>query len=247
MQKTIRRGRVSLSFELTLFLSWVAISIAGAAQAQQPFFIGLALPGQDRSRANAISADGRVVVGTSRLDGPIGTTIWHEVFRWTPETGIVDLNVPPESRVVDYELKGSRSGISIFANRDSPLNALRWTVETGWAPLPIQYISAVSGDGRAAVGDEGSRWTASGGVHRLGIFPGTTNDFVESTGISYDGTVVIGSGFVPIGLNQYQERAFRWTDTDGYSLLGLDTFSGARTAARCKITLLGALTLGNRA
>ena len=113
-----------------------------------------------------------------------------------------------------------------------------WTAQTGLQPLPGSYtIKAVSGDGSLFVG---SRW-----VDTPNVFPSQgevvlwANDFGNArptlvpldfdgrvTGVSDDGSVVVGSAVVPsthtdaIFVNANM-AAFRWTEADGMVSLGV--------------------------
>ena len=86
----------------------------------------------------------------------------------------------------------------------------------------------VSADGSVVVGvannANGSprafRWTASGGMQNLGVFPG--GDWSEATGVSADGSVIVGWSYDSTGF-----RAFRWTMTGGMQDFGAGEFSRA--------------------
>jgi probable HAF family extracellular repeat protein len=58
------------------------------------------------------------------------------------------------------------------------------------------------------------RWTAAGGLRELGFFPGY-NNFTAATGVSGDGSIVVGTGPSDSGL-----QAFRWTAAGGIRGLG---------------------------
>jgi len=161
-------------------------------------------------RANGVSADGTVVVGelhTSRYDAPISP------FRWTQETGIVDLSYIfpdqyPYSYSRAYGVSGDGSTIvgssvnfgSAENNGFSGYKAFRWTESSGVDTLgdgENQQANAVSADGSVIVGSNGGqafRWTQETGMVSL---PGT-----NATGVSADGSVVVGN-------------SFRWTQETG--------------------------------
>jgi len=97
-----------------------------------------------------------------------------------------------------------------------------------WSPAGIQNLGwtfglprAVSADGSVAVGvgyreesgQQACRWTAAAGRVLLGTLSG--GSFSEGSGVSADGTVVVGTSDSAGGF-----RAFRWTVTDGMMGLG---------------------------
>jgi uncharacterized membrane protein len=226
-------------------LLFITLASANAARAEQPFFMGLTLTGQTRSQASDISPDGSVVVGTSLQ--PTG----ERIFRWTEQSGIVDLN-SPLTQIGDVPFL-SRSGTAVFVTSGYFTgNYWRWTPDTEWTALPKFDIgsatagphgplqNAVSYDGRVAAGiyeDKvlryfpGAYWSATNGLQDLGDFPGRRINTKESrpNGISADGRVVVGWGFDAFGPSG-TERAFRWTPTTGFSLMGLDSLATSTSA-----------------
>ena len=106
--------------------------------------------------------------------------------------------------------------------------AVRWTRAGGTQPLELgdahSVASDVSADGSVVVGQifldsgpEAFRWTAGGGMERLGDLPGGT--FASgATGVSADGSVVVGHGHSGGALDPFQ--AFRWTAAGGMQGLG---------------------------
>src|SRR5262245_30673959 len=72
-----------------LSLAWVNV-IPQSAAAQQPYFTGLGdLPGGEFfSDTIDVSRDGKVVIGTSRVESSQTTT---EAFRWTRSEGMISL------------------------------------------------------------------------------------------------------------------------------------------------------------
>ncbi len=188
------------------------------------------------SSAYGISADGSTVVGSG------SSTAGSQAFRWTPSGGMVSLGDLPgggfQSSAYGVSADGSVvvgdsfSGIFGFDGYQS--QAFRWTESGGMVGLGnfpggmlFNYATDVSADGSVVVGDSFSdifnfyeyesqafRWTASGGMVGLGDFPGGML-FSYATGVSADGSVVVGSGSSDSG-----GQAFRWTESGGMVGLG---------------------------
>ena len=158
------------------------------------------------SEANALSADGKTVVGTLRS----GT--FRGAFRWTSDEGFVDVGDLRVNSILGYnysQLHGVSDDGRIVVGSSS-IDALRYNEAIKWTEgqglvglgdLPggihSSFAMAVSGNGHTIVGsaaDENSdvavRWTESGGLERL---PG--GELHVAIGVSADGTVVIGSSF----------------------------------------------------
>jgi len=174
-------------------------------------------------RANGVSADGTVVVGelhTSRYYAPISP------FRWTQETGIVDLahifpnQYPyPYSRAYGvsgdgYTIVGTSINFgSVENNGFSGHKAFRWTESSGVDTLgdgEPQQANAVSADGSIVVGvneNEAFRWTQQTGMVSLGYL-GLRS---AANAVLADGSVVVGN---------HGGRAFRWTQGTGGIGLG---------------------------
>ncbi|MEI8194707.1 MAG: PEP-CTERM sorting domain-containing protein [Phycisphaerae bacterium] len=81
-------------------------------------------------------------------------------------------------------------------------------------------IGAVSGDGSTVVGSSGPqafRWTAATGIQNIGTMPsrseGYDYDRVAANGVSYDGSVIVGSA--SLSWNGYDLSAFHWSATGG--------------------------------
>ena len=226
---------------------WALVTILGLLAPPavgEPMFIALGdLPGDGfLSDASGMSADGRVVVGSSR-SGPNQP----EPFRWTLETGMVGLGFvrePPASNG-----GGLGEGVSpdgrIVVGRSQPAGSLlghlafRWTEAEGMLALPmsagvrtpVDNASAVSNDGSVIVGEarfayggnrfgEAAIWS-SGRVTSLGRIPSDLGSSTSSraNGVSADGTIVIGTNNYRVGSNRVYPRAFIWTDETGMQLL----------------------------
>jgi probable HAF family extracellular repeat protein len=184
----------------------------------------------DSSAANAVSADGSVVVGY----GTRGTSIEsREAFRWTSGGGMVGLGYLPGSSSNGWAHGVSGDGSVVVG--DSGHDSFRWTSGGGMVGLGSFGLAGigVSADGSVIVGVGGSlshtgseavRWTSDGGTVGLGLLPG---DAVDSAafGVSADGSVVVGWGrrFQGEGF-QPKLEAFRWTSDTG--MVGLGDLTG---------------------
>jgi probable HAF family extracellular repeat protein len=184
------------------------------------------------SEALAVSADGRVIVGTA-LDGSYQ---WN-AFRWTATTGMQYLATRSSTNKGWRATGVSADGTVIVGVAPGPRNratAFRWTERDGMQLLgtlggATSMALAVSADGRVVVGqsDVGYlcsprpfRWTASEGMRDLGqISPGPCVGGTAHA-VSADGGVIVGWALdtsVSIGGTL---RAFRWTAAEGMKSLG---------------------------
>ena len=201
-----------------------------------------------------ISADGSVVVGYSYTELGIG------VFRWTSAGGMTDLGV----EIGDHNLtsKSYNSG-SLSVSVDGSVVAgtrygvdgyepFRWTVTDGMAYLGIlpgtagSFTIGLSADGSTLFGSshipismtpfeysyEVFRWTSADGIVRLGALPRGPES--EATGISADGSVIVGAGYTLVSTSPYgfgaPVEAFRWTPADGMAGFGEASFASGVSA-----------------
>jgi probable HAF family extracellular repeat protein len=208
-----------------------ALVFAVSADAM-PMFVALGdLPaGTFGSQATAVSADGSTVVGTGR------SAFGDEAFRWTLAGGMVGLGTLPGgsvgsgSRATAVSSDGSvvvGDSYAIYGDALEGGEAFRWTADGGMVglrdlryPGPFLLQSAatgVSADGSVVVGnsqsnsavgfnDEAFRWTADGGMVGLGFLPAGGGFGGTATGVSADGSFVVGWDCCPLG-----SEAFRWT------------------------------------
>ena len=164
------------------FVAGAVLAALAFPAAADPIFIGLGFLDGDfsrRSEAAAISADGTTVVGTagsSPVAGVVGTS-----FRWTFETGIVDLGTlggdTPRSRPLGVSADGSTVvGFSTTPTRQG--EAYKWTL-----------ANAATGAGSmVGLGD------LPGGPFSPRPGPIDRNFRSQATAISDDGSVILGSG-----------------------------------------------------
>jgi probable HAF family extracellular repeat protein len=192
---------------------------ARASRLEGLFFGGLGyLPGGSNpsSTANAVSADGSVIVGVST-----SANSEYEGFRWTMSTGMVGLGFLP----------GGTSSTASFVSGDGQVivghvsfswdparhAAFRWTEAAGMTDLGflpgavVTLAQAMSRDGRFVVGRSGAeafRWSEAGGIMPLGRLPGDQES--SAIAVSDDGAVVLGRSLIN-GNAEY----FIWTEADG--------------------------------
>lgn len=198
---------------------WVSTSGAGGTAGVMTD-LGV-LPGHNSSYANAVSADGTIVVGRS------GSNSSNRAFRWTAQTGMVSLGT--------LNNQGTSSAIGISADGStitgsSAARAFRWTASTGMQNLgslpgyPSAQGNKVSRDGSIIVGFSSGfssslgsnvarpfRWTASTGLTNLGTLPGL--EYAAALGVSGDGRRVVG--YATDWNNSFLSRAFLWSEDTG--------------------------------
>lgn len=201
------------------------------------------------SVAAGVSDDGLVVVG--RAVGASGS----EAFRWTSSGGMVGLGYLAGTTSWS-EATGVSSDGSVVAGYvgtgGSTIQAFRWTISAGMSGLGApSAASAVSADGTVIVGSqdltvdglrEAFRWTASTGRVGLGDLGTPPGDVFQSgaTGLSGDGSVVVGNATPGATSGQYQ--AFRWTSTGG--MVGLPLLPGHSSARANAVSRDGLVVVG---
>ena len=180
---------------------------------QQGGFVSLGvLPGADRSSANAVSADGGVVVGLS-----------HSAFRWTERKGMVALS----GRTMFGAKAVSADGRMVFGDEmdDDATYLVRWdehgTVTRFQNPQGVvaSFPAAVTPDGSIVVGQQ---HTSTGGPRNrveavvwysptksvgLGFLHG--GNYSKALAVNANGTVIVG--VAGDGSNRNTDTTFRWT------------------------------------
>lgn len=213
---------------------WACTLGVAPAHASEPAFAGLGtLPGSrfPRSIANAVSADGAVVVGSgSSISGT-------RAFAWTAAEGMSSLGTLPGG-TVSTGLDVSADGSVVVGNSSTGrgTEAFRWTAGAGMIGLGdlaggsfASSATGVSADGSVVVGgglsDSGSeafRWNAIEGMVGLGDLPG--GSFVSGAAdVSGDGSIVVGASSSAASFPNGTE-AFRWTTAGG--MVGLGSLPG---------------------
>ena len=235
-------------------------------QAQQFEFFGLGdlAGGAAMSEARAVSADGKVVVGSSSS----GAIPSGEAMRWTRASGMIGLGGLP-----GLTSRGIASGVSADGNvvvgtaygdgRSS--EAFYWTPQSGpvglgdlpGEPAVGSLAADVSADGQVVVGTgnfsggggpapvtgEAFRWTAQQGLQPLGDIP-HGNGVSRAWAVSADGLTVVGKGNSGSSF-QVEDigTAMRWTSEEGMVSLGFvdggEPLSWARDVSASGSTIVG--------
>jgi probable HAF family extracellular repeat protein len=197
------------------------------------------LPGAKESgmnRSNAISGNGRVVVGLSD-----SANDKREAFRWSRDDGLTALGFLDgytgfsSAQAVDYD---GDTVVGYCSTEDGSANrAFIWTPSTGMQPLGdlpegynSQFASGISADGSIVVGyvvGDGTNnvyaflWTSKSGISYL-------QTPSRAYAISADGRTIVGSAFVAL-LNEFQ--AFRWSAGTEIVFLGYKYESNPKSEA----------------
>ncbi|MFN0130932.1 MAG: hypothetical protein ACKVW3_00115 [Phycisphaerales bacterium] len=195
---------------------------AGVALAQ-PGATFQGLGGIDGSRAEGISADGLVVVGT--LLGPTPAA-----FRWTDTTGTEPIGSLPGATSTSAHAANASGNVIVGVAFDSNgSRAFLWTPSAGMCEIPEVPGSmpgsfgvsaqAVSHNGRVIAGASGlfpARWS----ITRKGILlgPPTPPSWGFAFGISGDGQFIVGG-------SAWTGHAFRWSAAFGSQDLGTLPFA----------------------
>ena len=184
--------------------------------------------------ANAITADGSVVVGKGQINASI-----PGAFRWSAATGAVRLD--SLAGYADAEALGVSAdgtvivGASYFGPSGEQAQAVRWVAD-GLGGFTVEALGdlpggnfmsravAVSADGTLVLGisesDRGQEafiWTATGGMQGLGDGTG------ELRAMSADGSVIVG-GSVIWDANNGTRSLFQVLTESG--IAGLENWSG---------------------
>ena len=245
----------------------IVIGTSTLTAAPTASFTGIGdLPGGPfMSYAMAVSADGAVVVGigsgTPEQPELVGESV-PEAFRWTRAEGMVGLGrLPDNPFTAACDISADGSVIVGFSDDE----AFRWTQAEGMVGLGDlpggrfrSQADAISADGSVIVGtgsseanyQEAFRWTQSEGMMGLGSpadFPIRDRFTSRAVAISADGSVIVGSvsphDYNPLGVPERQ--AFRWTRTNGMSLLSDPTDQAISMAT--DVSADGSVVVGRRA
>jgi len=166
------------------------------------------LAGTD-SRATAVSADGAVVVGYNTTAGGVTS----RAFRWTSGAGMVDLGTLGGSDSIANDVSAD-GGVVVgygYLAGNAAFHAFRWANGA---------IGGVAGNPQ---------------MYDLGTLGGTNS---WAAGVSSDGTVVVGTGYIT-GNAAY--HTFRWTA--GTGMVDLGTLGGTSSYAS-GVSADGAVVVG---
>ncbi|MEI6798368.1 MAG: autotransporter domain-containing protein [Pseudomonadota bacterium] len=212
------------------------------------------MAGTKDTTAFAISRDGSTVVGYGRPLAPSGKLA---AFKWT-KAGFVPLNGLFSGEATyagDVSADGSVVvGFSSITGASTVVHAVRWVAGSYTEDLGVLSTGtfargdAVSDDGSvvagtsATVGDDDATDHAFRWVAGVGANPGTMTDLgtltyqrSETTGISADGSVVVGF----LGNT---EGAFRWTEAGG--MIDLGYLEGGSTGYAYNVSPDGSIVVG---
>ncbi len=205
------------------------------------------------SSANAISADGRTIVGTATVaEGSLA-------FRWTVQSGMLSLGDLPGGVVASYATGVSANGAVIIGagssgNPDFPtLQAFRWMQNGGLQGLNDRpgglfrcWASGISADGSIIVGvgigtsgTEAIYWTA-GSLNPFGLGDlegGAFNSNAKA--VSADGSMIVGSATSSVG-----QQASTWQPPTIVDSLG-DLPGGAFASEATAINSDGSVVVGS--
>ena len=219
--------------------------------------------GANQSLANAVSADGSVVVGLgNNANGA------DEATRWTQSTGMTGLGFLPgkDYRSVAYDVSDDGTvivGQSYSGNLfNSTSEAFRWTQATGMIGLGDlpggggSFANAVSGDGLVVVGSSATgfgsrawRWTESGGMISLhdwlaaaGVSTAGFSVLESAQGVNRDGSIVVGYGQSNNGQEGFIARV--GSGSSGFvGLADLRNSLSSQSATHVQLEILNSLAL----
>jgi uncharacterized membrane protein len=166
----------------------------------------------DSSTAWDVSADGSSIVGDTRIGG------YSRAFLWNESTGMLALDLTPRRSSNANGVSADGKIVVGFVDNQ----AFRWELsDAGVQGEAITNVpdgiyqteaSAVSGDGQVVVGNYyldnisyAFRWSRKSGLRSIAdildeLGTETTGwQFIEARGVSYDGSVIVGSAIDPTG------------------------------------------------
>jgi probable HAF family extracellular repeat protein len=209
-------------------------------------------PHDGSSQANAVNADGSVIVGYAS----------EQAYRWTATTGMVGLGWrdPLNPNRTSVAFGTNADGTIIVGDGTSPNSgfreAWRWTQATGmvglgFLDLGFRQSSAlgISADGNVIVGysnrtgliTEAFRWTQAAGMVGIGFI-----DPVSATRSSFAYAAnANGSAIVGFDTSSGTRQAFRWTEATGMVGLGwLNPLSPTRESRAYAVNADGTVVVG---
>lgn len=167
--------------------------------------------GRFASQANAVSDDGKVVVGQSATELGFG-----EAFRWTETEGMRGLGDLPGGTFESTARALSGNGqVAVGTGKTAVgFEAFRWTESTGMVALSpgvASFANDVSTDGRRIVGTQENQpvsWNEANELQVLPLPPGASQG--RAWAVSGDGSVIGGRLTTNEGF-----RAFLWREGQG--------------------------------
>lgn len=202
-------GQYRFAFAVSATLATTALSVA-----QSLTWLGV-LPGAYQSEATGVSADGRVVVGTSNIGSP-------RAFRWTREDGMQDLGdlggalsfgtaISADGRTLVGYTSDAQGRLFGFRWRDGQMTSLGALTSVLWSEAygVSANGSVISGHAWGFSNFTAVRWD-NGVIRNLGTLSGAIAS--RAWGVSGDGRVVVGAAFFP-SQGFPEARAVRWVNT----------------------------------
>jgi probable HAF family extracellular repeat protein len=195
-------------------------------------------------RAEQVSGDGEVLVGSSSATGPVRAALWTI----TGQPQVLGTLGGAESEARDV----SHDGGVVVGWADAAVGsfAFRWTAATGMQGLgtlggPSSKANGVSRSGGVIVGEaldalgvaRAFRWSLGGGMQALGSLGGASS----ARAVSDDGRVVVGMAIDAAG----NRRAFRWTLAGGMQDLAALPGSPATEYEASAVSADGAVVVGS--
>lgn len=215
--------------------------------------------GGQQSAAQAISADGRVVVGSSDGQLPGGEYFGSHALRWSQDDGLSDLGTLPggkESAAAGVSGDG-RVIVGYSHNLQQQQRAVVW--RPGQAAQALGTLggltsvaSHVSRDGTTVVGSSQTStrqhhafiWTEAAGMRDLGILPGLKTSM--ATAASANGQVVVGfsaDSSTPMASDEQTSKAFIWRQSSGL-IKEISNTHGGRLAVATGVSADGRIVVG---
>jgi probable HAF family extracellular repeat protein len=165
------------------------------------------LPGGSRSIATGTNSNGSVVVGW----GTYNFTGAPEAFRWTASTGMVGLGFLPGGNL--SQATATNPDGSVVVGNTNQGEAFLWTAKKGMVGLSgLNQANALNAKGSIVVGQSATLnatvWTHQTGaesIQQLLLADGVNLAgwvLLDATGISADGTIIVGDGTDPQGNNE---------------------------------------------
>ena len=198
MYSSHKRSVAGLGTVVGMLGAFLVLIVGAFHHVEAASFEGLGdLPGGSHgSYPIAISPDGTVVVGQGNSVCPYSPISCNDAYRWTSATGIMSIGDLPGGHFLSQANAVSTNGDVVVGEAESSL-----------------------------AGREAFRWTMSGGMVPLvpppaGSFLDPSNRYSGASGVSGDGTIVVGESQSPTGIQAYQ-----WTALHG--MVGLGYLSGA--------------------
>lgn len=210
----------------------VVVGFAGATDDREAFrwtadegMVGLGYLDSDvNSTAHDVSADGSIIVG--RSEETVSSLSW-EAFRWSATMGMVGLGQLPGGGFGSSASAISGDGNVICGYADRPgvhKEGFRWTAEGGmvgigdlpggihWSEMSaLNYDGSVMvGMGRDSDGFKAAIWDSANGIRSMEAYlrDDLGIDLIDgwrldhATGISDDGTRIVGLGVNPQGIDE---------------------------------------------